>query len=256
MHRSERIAVLLAASLPSLTHLTLSRITRSALHVGTCTLPGVPLVLNDYDVPSHPVLGDELCIPSLLKLSHLKSLDLKDVWIDCDENMDVQGGCGRLEHVALSGSMYRDVGLENKACLAWLRACGPSLRSLKTGIPLAESPPYNCLGKDWMAMEEDGPARSPLPILTDFHVDAERVIVGDLVPMLSVLAACEIKKITITNATMCAAQDTFTRECASDDFEEWQDGIESFLRVRSEDWGSLKRVELDFGQDTQRVWNF
>jgi hypothetical protein len=105
-------------------------------------------------------------------------------------------------------------------------------------------------------MEEDRPARSPLPILTDFHMDAERVIVGDLVPMLSVLAACEIKRITIASAAMCAAQDTFTRECASDDFEEWQDGIERFLRIRSEDWGSLKRVELDFGQDTQRIWNF
>jgi len=210
-------------------------------------------VLNDYDVPSHPVLGDELCIPSLLKLPNLKSLDLKDVWIDCDENMDVHGARGGLEHVALSGSMYRDVKLENKACLAWLRACGPSLRSLKTGIPLAESL-YNCLGKDWMTMEDES-TRSPLPILTDFHVDAERVIVDDLVPMLSVLAACEIKQITIANATMCAAQDTFTRECASDDFEEWQDVMERFLRTRSEDWVSLKRIELDFGQGAQRVWN-
>ncbi|OAX38357.1 hypothetical protein K503DRAFT_800505 [Rhizopogon vinicolor AM-OR11-026] len=252
---SERIAVLLAASLPSLTHLTLSRITRSALHTGTCILPGVPLVLNDYDVPPHPVLGDELCIPSLLKLPNLKSLELKDVWIDCDENMNVQGRRGELEHMAISGSMYRDVELENNACLAWLRACGPSLRSFKTGVPLTESQQYNCLGTDRTAVEDEI-ITPPLPILTDFRVDAERVTLDDLVPMFNVLAACEIKQITIVNETMCAAQDAFTRECASDEFEEWQDGIEYFLRTRSEDWSSLKRVELDFGQGTRRVWNF
>lgn len=220
------------------------------MHVGTCILPGVPLVLNDDDVPPHSVLGDELCIPSLLKLPNLKSLDLKDVWIDCDENMNVQGRRGELEHVALSGSMYRDVELESNACLAWLRACGPSLRSFKTGIPLAESQTHDCLGKD---SNESTP--SPLPLLTDFHVDSERVALDDLVPMLSVLAACQIKQVTIVNATMCSAQDAFTRECASDEFEEWQDDIEHFLRTRSEDWGSLKRVELNFGQGTQRVWS-
>src|ERR1700736_1900882 len=118
-HRSERIAVSLAASLPSLTHLPLSRITRSALHVDNCFPPGVPLVLNDHDVPSHPILGEELCIPSLLKLPTLKSLDLRDVWIDCDENMCVQGKLAQLEHVSISGSMYRDGEVESKACLAW-----------------------------------------------------------------------------------------------------------------------------------------
>lgn len=248
---SERIAVSLAASLSSLTHLTLSRITRSALHVDNCSPPGVPVVLNDHDVPSHPVLGDELCIPSLLKLPNLKSLDLKDVWIDCDENMCVQGKLAQLERVALSGSMYRDGEVESKACLAWLRACGPVLRSFETGIPLGEFQPSSCLGgKDRM---EDESIPSTLPILTDFHVDAERVALDDLLPMLNVLTACEIKRIIIVNAAMCAAQDTFTRECASDEFEDWQDIVELFLR--SNEWGSLKTVELNFGQDTQRVWN-
>ncbi|KAG0700598.1 hypothetical protein DFH29DRAFT_807451 [Suillus ampliporus] len=249
---SERIAVSLAASLSSLTHLTLSRITRSALHVDNCSPTGVPVVLNDHDVPSHPVLGNELCLPSLLKLPNLKSLDLRDVWIDCDENMCVQGKLAQLERVALSGSMYRDAGLESKACLAWLRACGPVLRSFETGIPLGECRPSSCLGKDWMDAEVES-IPSSLPILSDFQVDAERVALDDLPPMLNVLAACEIKRVTIVNAAMCAAQDTFTRECASDEFEDWQDVIEHFLH--SNEWGSLKSMELNFGQGTQRVWN-
>ena len=244
----------LAASLPSLTHLTLSRITRSVLHVGTCTLPGVPLILNDYDVPSHPILGDNLCLPSLLKLPNLKSLDLKDVWIDCDENMNVQERRGQLEHISLSGSMYRDVELESKACLAWIRACGPSLRSFKTGILLAEPQSSICLRNDSMSVKDES-VLSPLPILTNFDVDAERVALDDLVSTLSALTACEIKQITIVNARMCAAQDAFTRECASEEFEEWQDGIEYFLRTRSNDWNLLKRVELNFGQGAHRVWN-
>ncbi|KAG1732960.1 hypothetical protein EDB19DRAFT_1240891 [Suillus lakei] len=248
---SERIAVSLAASLSSLTHLTLSHITRSALHVDNCSPPGVPLVLNDHDIPSHPILGEELCIPSLLKLPTLKSLDLRDVWIDCDENMYVQGKLAQLERVSLSGSMYRDSEVEGRACLAWLRACGPVLRSFKTGISLGESQPSTCLGKDWMDVEDE--ITSPLPTLTNFHVDAERVALDDLLPMLNVLNACEIKRITIVNAAMCAAQDAFTRECASDEFEDWQDAIEQFLT--SNEWDSLKSVELNFGQGTQRVWN-
>ncbi|KAG1763334.1 hypothetical protein EDD22DRAFT_846515 [Suillus occidentalis] len=250
---SERIAVSLAASLPSLTHLTMSRITRSALHVDNCFPPGVPLVLNDHDVPSHPILGEELCIPSLLKLPTLKSLDLRDVWIDCDENMRVQGKLAQLECVSISGSMYRDGEVESKACLAWLRACGPVLRSFKTGIPLGESQPSTRPGKEWMAMEDDS-ITSPLPILTHLNVDAERVALDDLLPMLNVLTACEIKRITIVNAAMCAAQDAFTRECASDEFEDWQDAIEQFLT--SNEWDSLKSIEFNFGQGAQRVWSF
>lgn len=249
---SERIAVSLAASLSSLTHLTLSRITRSVLHVENCTRPDVPLVLNDHDVPSHPILGEELSIPSLLKLPTLKSLDLRDVWIDCDEDMRVQGKLAQLERVSISGSMYRDGEVESKACLAWLRACGPALRSFTTGIPLGESQPSTCLGKDRMAAEDESIA-SPLPTLTNFHVDAERVALDDLLPMLNVLTACEIERITIVNAAMCASQDAFTRECASDEFEEWQDAIEQFLT--SNDWNSLKSVELNFGQGTERVWS-
>lgn len=249
---SERIAVSLAASLSSLTHLTLSRITRSALHVDNCSPPGVPLVLNDHDVPSHPILGEELCIPSLLKLPTLKSLDLRDVWIDCDENMCSQGKLAQLERVSLSGSMYRDGEVESKACLAWLRACGPVLRSFKTGIPLGESQRSSGLGKDWMTVEDQS-TTPHLPILTNFHVDAERVALDDLLPMLNLLTACEIKRITITNAAMCAAQDAFTRECASDEFEDWQDAIEQFLA--SNELDSLKSVEMNFGQGTQRVWS-
>lgn len=249
---SERIAVSLAASLPSLTHLTLSRITRSVLHVDKCSPPGVPLVINDHDVPSHPILGEDLCIASLLKLPTLKSLDLRDVWIDCDENMCVEGKLAQLERISISGSMYRDGEVESKACLAWLRACGPVLRSFKTGIPLGESQPSSCFGKGWMPVEDE-PIASPLPILTNFHVDAERVSLDDLLPMLNALTACEIERIAIVNAAMCAAHDTFTRECASDEFEDWQDAIERF--IASNEWDSLKSVELDFGQGTQRVWS-
>ncbi|KAF9235800.1 hypothetical protein BU15DRAFT_77638 [Melanogaster broomeanus] len=63
---SERLAVSLAASLPSLSHLTLSRITRSILHVEPCDVPyDVPILMNDFDIPSHPILGSDLALPSL-----------------------------------------------------------------------------------------------------------------------------------------------------------------------------------------------
>jgi hypothetical protein len=55
---SERLVVALAMSLPALSHLTLSCISRSAIHVDPCDVPyDVPIVTNNFDVLLHPILG-------------------------------------------------------------------------------------------------------------------------------------------------------------------------------------------------------
>lgn len=77
---SERLIVSIAASVPTLRHLSLDRITRSALHAPDLVgaRPFVPVVKGDDDIPDHPVLGHELRLPSLLRLPTLKSLRIRD----------------------------------------------------------------------------------------------------------------------------------------------------------------------------------
>ncbi|KAI1793888.1 hypothetical protein LXA43DRAFT_180807 [Ganoderma leucocontextum] len=77
---SERLIVSIAASVPTLRHLSLDRITRSALHAPDLVgaRPFVPVVKGDDDIPDHPVLGHQLRLPSLLRLPTLKSLRIRD----------------------------------------------------------------------------------------------------------------------------------------------------------------------------------
>ncbi|KAI8980611.1 hypothetical protein BD414DRAFT_101815 [Trametes punicea] len=77
---SERLVVSIAASVPSLRHLSLDRITRSAVHAPDLVgaHPFVPVVKGDEDIPDHPILGRELRLPSLLRLPTLKELRIRD----------------------------------------------------------------------------------------------------------------------------------------------------------------------------------
>lgn len=78
MISSERLAVSLAFSLPRLEELSLIRITRSARHAPDLHLSNVPTVQGDDDVPAHSLLGEELRLPQLLRLSSLKHLKIRD----------------------------------------------------------------------------------------------------------------------------------------------------------------------------------
>ncbi|KAJ8516606.1 hypothetical protein ONZ45_g6101 [Pleurotus djamor] len=87
---SERWVVSVAASVPTLEHLALDTITRSYHHTHNPTFHTLhdlqrehisltlPLVLNDTNIPSHPVLAGDLSLPNLLRLG-LKSLRMKNV---------------------------------------------------------------------------------------------------------------------------------------------------------------------------------
>ncbi|KAH7919695.1 hypothetical protein BV22DRAFT_1133654 [Leucogyrophana mollusca] len=82
---SERLVVALALPLPSLTHLKVSHVSRSALHVDPTTAPfDVPLALHDDDVvlPENPAAV--LSLPALLRIPTLKSLEVHDTWLGCD----------------------------------------------------------------------------------------------------------------------------------------------------------------------------
>lgn len=248
---SERLVVALAASLPSLAHLTLSRITRSAIHVDPCDVPfNVPIVTNDFDVPPHPILGSDLALPSLLRLPSLRSLEIRDTWLGCDSNIDVQlPPSSSLEKLVLTGSMY-DTQLEAQGCLGWLRAC-PSLRSLELGTALA-------------SLSEPS---STLPRVLDVHINASRILPDDLLSTLDALQSCNVESISIayeqerhmTSEGVLLKpppQDDFARECALDDLQDWTTAIDSFVHGRSsQEWRTLSRVDVLLTPDVHASWD-
>ncbi|KAH7882432.1 hypothetical protein F5I97DRAFT_367056 [Phlebopus sp. FC_14] len=252
---SERLVVALAASLPALARLSLARITRSALHVDPCDAPhDVPLVMNDFDVPPHPILGTNLSIPNLLRIPSLRSLQIRDTWLSCDTKLDTHASSS-LDSLLLTGSMYPDDAQhEALACTAWLRACAPSLRTLYLGTSLAI--PHV-------------PSRQPslaLPQLSHLHINASRTTVDTLPDTLAVLSSSPVECITITykDSLPIAAEsdrekqlvDNFARQCALDDLEDWRDAINTFLITRSnQEWSALQSIHISFGDDIHASWD-
>ncbi|TBU46113.1 hypothetical protein BD309DRAFT_1008233 [Dichomitus squalens] len=115
-HRSERLIVSIAASVPNLRHLSLDRVTRSALHAPDLVgaRPFVPVVRGDDDIPDHPVLGHELRLPSLLRLPVLKSLRIRDTHLGDPHWATTPVACS-LEILDL-GSCYHESHDYNRIC--------------------------------------------------------------------------------------------------------------------------------------------
>ncbi|KIJ14514.1 hypothetical protein PAXINDRAFT_115819 [Paxillus involutus ATCC 200175] len=264
---SERLAVSLAASLPSLSHLTLSRITRSALHVDPCDVPyDVPIVMNDFNIPAHPILGSDLALPSLLRLPSLQTVEIRDTWLGCDTKIDLDGSSTphpSLEKLVLTGSMYSsDAQREAQACTAWLRACGPSLGSFELGSSLTMPQEQTPLGT------RATPRRTPLqlPRVSHVHINASRILADDLSSTLDVLSPCGVESISIayedgnTGAESApeksASEEEFARECALDDLQDWKMVIEPFLLNRSKaQWNALRCVSVSLAKDVQASWD-
>ncbi|KAI8980679.1 hypothetical protein BD414DRAFT_103545 [Trametes punicea] len=114
--RSERLVVSIAASVPNLRHLSLDRITRSAMHAPDLVgaRPFVPVVKGDEDIPDHPTLGRELRLPSLLRLPTLKKLRIRDTHLG-DPQWECMPVYCSLEVLDL-GSCYHESNDYNRVC--------------------------------------------------------------------------------------------------------------------------------------------
>ena len=116
VHRSERLIVSIAATVPNLCHLSLDRITRSALHAPDLVgaRPFVPVVKGDEDIPDHPLLGRELRLPALLRLPTLKKLRIRDTHLG-DPQWELMPVHCSLEVLDL-GSCYHESTDYNRIC--------------------------------------------------------------------------------------------------------------------------------------------
>ncbi|KAG6329643.1 hypothetical protein ID866_9446 [Astraeus odoratus] len=271
---SERLAVSLAASLPSLTHLKLSRISRSTFHVDPCDVPyNVPIVTNDFDIPPHPLLDTALALPSLLTLPSLRVLEIRDTWLGCDSKLelDIDPAAPRpcLEKLVLTGNMYTSPELDSDAYTAWIRACGPALQTLVLGTALAsesdEIPPSPSSIEAPRQVPWGDTEDEELPRISHLHIDASLVRPEALQSTMAALSTCGITRTTVSygDSTVFSQADSeaegdefmFMRECALDDLEEWRDAVEAFLRSPvSGEYKALRHIGVVFSADVKTEW--
>lgn len=138
--RSERLVVSIAASIPGIEELSLDRISRSRLHAPELegVYPFVPLVLGDDDISDHPLLGSELCLPSLLRIPSLRKLIIRDTHLGDHRWATTPVAC-RLEVLDL-GSCYHENEEFNRVCTERIMAAvGPSVNEFSLTTSVSDS---------------------------------------------------------------------------------------------------------------------
>lgn len=138
---SERLVVSIAATIPHLTHLELDHICRSAMHAPELVgaYPFVPVLMGDDAVPPHPLLGDSLALPSLLRIPSLRVLRLRNTHLG-DARWGTTPVRCRLAVLELGSCCYESPDF-NRACAERiLDAAGHALVELHLGCALAYDP--------------------------------------------------------------------------------------------------------------------
>lgn len=229
--RSERLVVSIAFSIPHLTSLSLSRVTRSAMYApdlaGVSTY--VPLATADADIPAPlcPALpeGTPLSLPSILLLPTLKRLALKDTHLGDARWGSVTPRC-RLEVLDLGACAHEEEAV-NSACTARIvGAVGDSLNEVGIGsaiggadddavpTPIATSP-----------SNSTDAAPQPLASLRRLHISPffplERVV-----DTMSALAASPVESVRIE----CFAEDVVDVCARVEEFLTLREGHERALR--------------------------
>lgn len=72
------MVVSIALAIPQLQELALGGITRSQIHAPDLLGTLIPTVVGDNDIEDHPVVGSALSLPSLLQISTLQQLRIRD----------------------------------------------------------------------------------------------------------------------------------------------------------------------------------
>ncbi|KAM6492717.1 hypothetical protein JOM56_012441 [Amanita muscaria] len=270
---SERLAVYIASSLPNLYSLSLSRITRSSMHAQDLvySYPCIPTVINDDDIPDHPVVGSHLNLPSLLRIASLKRLSIKDThlgdpeWEGSSLMEEEQVRC-ELDCLELGGHCLESEYENGMAVMKILNVVGKSVRelSLATALPplppsptLQSSPPSPTSSLFSLASSWDGETPSSVPAtptiitqengrnITNLHI-GPYVSLESLSDTLSHLSSSPIESTSIS--------------CFNPDLEDVSKNVEDFLSLRvcrvDPFYASLKHVDVvvvsESGSDSGR----
>ena len=215
VRRSERFVVSIAASLPNLEELSLDRIARSAVHAHELvgTYPYVPVVTGDEAVPPHALLGNDLSLPSLLRLPTLKKLRIRDTHLGDRDWANTPIRCS-LQFLDLGSCCYETQEF-NRVCTE--RIVG------NVGRSVDHFSLNTAISTDTYAFEK--PKETPLQKLRKIHL-TPLFPVENVVDTLTTLSGSPIEELSV--------------RCHEDDVDDMCGALEDFLSMR------VERSDSDF----------
>jgi hypothetical protein len=218
---SERLVVSIALSIRNLEELSLDRITRSRVHAPELegVFPFIPLSLDDEDIPNHSLLGSELSLPSLLQISSLRKLTIRDTHLG-DERWTTAPILCRLEFLDLGSCYHEDETFNTRCTERIMAAVGPTVDEFSLTAAVSDS----------LFAE---PTATPLRKLRKLHI-SPFFPVDSVVETMSNLAGSPVEGISV--------------QCFEDDVVDVCTALEEFLNLRVERgcefYHKLKRIDV------------
>ena len=221
LRRSERFAVYTAGSAPHLEDLSLDNISRSKIHAPDLegAYPCPPLALNDNDIPDHPIFGADLSLPSLLRISTLRKLTIRDTHLGHKGWTSVPVAC-RLEVLDLGSCYHEDESFNTQCIERIMSTVGSTIDefSLATAVSSQVFAKYSL---------------TPLRNLRQLHI-TPFFPAENIVETMSNLAGSPVERISV--------------QCLAEDVVDVCTALEEFLVVRlgrgSEFYGKLQRIDV------------
>ena len=139
--RSERLVVSIPASIPHLSQLILDRVCRSALHAPELVgaYPFIPVLVGDDDIPAHPLLGNSLYLPSLLRISTLRVLRIRDTHLG-DERWATTPVACKLDVLEIGSCCYESPDFNGICAQRIIDAVAHTVTELHLSSPLSYDP--------------------------------------------------------------------------------------------------------------------
>lgn len=168
--------------------------------------PYVPLVSGDNDIPSHPLLGEELALPSLLRIPTLRELRIHDTHLGDPLWTRTPSACD-LEVLELGGCTHESDDVNSIFIERIMSTIGPTVDEASLSTAIACNATFA------------EPAATPLKRLRKLRI-------SPFFPVDSVVD-------TMTNLSGSPIESVFVR-CFEDDVVDVCSAVEDFLSLRVE----------------------
>jgi hypothetical protein len=225
---SERLVVSMAMAIRNLEELSLDCITRSKMHAPEleCVYPCPPLALNDEDIPDHPILGSELCLPSLLRIPTLRKLTIRDTHLGHEGWTTIPVAC-RLQFLDIGSCYHEDKGFNTQCTERIMAAVGRTVDEFSLTAAVSDS-----------LFSE--PSVTPLQRLRKLHI-TPFFPVESVVETMSNLAGSPVERISV--------------QCFEEDVVDVCTALEEFLTIRVERgpefYHKLKQIDVSVTAATE-----
>ncbi|EKM56554.1 uncharacterized protein PHACADRAFT_118361 [Phanerochaete carnosa HHB-10118-sp] len=137
----ERLVVSIAATIPRLIHLELDRICRSAIHAPELVgaYPFIPVLMGDESIPAHPLLGNSLSLPSLLRIPTLRVMRIRGTHLGDERWATTPVQC-QLDILEIGSCCYESPDFNRTCAERIMDATAHSVTELHLSSPLSYDP--------------------------------------------------------------------------------------------------------------------